>query len=494
MAVSSQRGWIAQLVLLTLAVPFAVACSCIPEATGPTCGTIEHYDTVFLGRVASRLPLFAGDDRSGMYFYVFEVLETFRGKVAPRQLLLVDPDVSTTCGSGFDRDAVYLIKANRWATDWRQSFWDREGNRGASSALMSAVASPDVYATGQCSGNLRADAAERDIRQLRGWRAHLTQTSLYGLASLQRRSYFQRHPNPEVVAGARIRLTTSSGVVETVSASDGSFEIPAVPPGRYRVDAVLPPYRVDAGMQTVRIPKTGCGFYAPTFVADAYIEGLLLHHDGTPARGVPVEALWKTSDGELHWDSDWMAVTDDSGQFRIGPLANGTHLLAANYQKPPTPERPFPRTFYPGVEKDSAATAITLDGTERRRGLVWFLPPPSPIRRVRFEVYWPDGRPATFADVRAHVHDFFAIAADTDSRGVVTVPLLEKVDYDIEGWRFGGWGQPLPRRYREAWGVHTKGKLPAATGDVRMRLVLDRPEWNLEPNWWTVELPEPALP
>ncbi len=469
---------------ITLAILFLLSawdlpgCSCSSRSSGPTCAILDGIDTAFLGRAVARLPLFEGDRYSR--FYVFEVIETFLGNPKPKSLVLVDPD-NAGCGASFDRDAVYLVRAQRGKDPW-QKVYGRLAPQ-VSQSLVNSTASIAIYITSQCSGNARVDTAELEIRQLRRWRGTAPGPYLYGLVGLQWKPWQFRYPNPQVLAGAKILLHAANGAREAISGPDGSFEIHDIPPGDYRVSAEKALFRDIGEPRIVTIPKIGCGYFDPILSPDSYIEGLLLHHDGTPARGIPVEAQRRTALAKPEWDSDWTAKTGADGHFRIGPLSDGPHILISNGQRPPMPSQPYPRSFYPGVASESHASLVSVRPTEHRRGLVWILPPPSAVRQVHFRVVWPNGEPVNRAEIRTFVHHRPNDSVETDKRGRAAIDLLADVAYDIEAWVFDFEGNAFPQQFREAWGVSAEFHLPPAKSGTRHTIVLNNPRGISEGGW-----------
>ena len=464
------------LICFTRVLP---GCSCSSRADGPTCGLLDYTDTVFLGRAVARLPLMEGEDHD--YFYVFEVIETFLGNPTPKSLVLVDPSLST-CLTSFDRDGIYLVRAKRGRSSWQTDY--RLGAQSLSRSLIRSTASIALYNTSQCAGNAKAEDAVLDIRKMRLWKGTAPRSYLYGIVGLQWKPWPFRYPNPQVVAGATIQLQAPDGTREAISGPDGTFEIHKIPPGTYRVSTRKAPYRDITKSRTVTIPRIGCGFFDPILSADSYIEGLLLHHDGTPAKGIPFEAQRQSAITEPVWDSDWTARTDTAGHFRIGPLSDGPHILISNGQRPPTPSQPYPRSFYPGVASESHAKVVSVRATERRHGLVWILPPPSALRRLRLRVIWPNGEPVSRAEIRTFVHRRFDESVETDKDGRAAMELLAEVAYDVEVWFFSSPGNTLPKEFSEAWAVKAELHVPSANSGSSRTIVLNIPEGIAEGAWY----------
>src|SRR5262245_27513896 len=109
----------------------------------------------------------------------------------------------------------------------------------------------------------------------------------------------------------------------------------------------------------------------------------------------------------------------------------GNYLLGFNRRWVPDKEDPYPRTYYPGVNKQSEAVLITVGEGEKLKGYDLTLPKPLAELEVTATVVWPDGRPAVKASVDFEISEGTSLGASatTDEKGMATFKLFDNFSY-----------------------------------------------------------------
>lgn len=149
-----------------------------------------------------------------------------------------------------------------------------------------------------------------------------------------------------------------------------------------------------------RISQYDAKLYSPTPVRfpTGYLAGRVLDSAGRPVADVQVEAgPAEESQEESPWKS-FRRRTGKDGDFSFEVLP-GRYRLGVNLEDPPSPEVPFPLTYYPGAATEKDATVVTVADGQRVKDLVIHLPPGLQPRAVPVSVVWPDGKPVEKANV-----------------------------------------------------------------------------------------------
>jgi hypothetical protein len=138
--------------------------------------------------------------------------------------------------------------------------------------------------------------------------------------------------------------------------------------------------------------------------------GVVLRHDGVPARGVAVELLRLGANAHT-----LSARTDDAGRFALEGVPVGEFVLGVNLRNPMTAGAPWPARYFPGVDSEAGARVFRTRPNEGIHGLQFILPPPLPVRTVRARAVWADGTAA-------------------DGVGISAEPVGVASGYDVGSW------------------------------------------------------------
>ena len=135
------------------------------------------------------------------------------------------------------------------------------------------------------------------------------------------------------------------------------------------------------------------------------VTGRVVDDEGKPVQGVNVQVL--PADGEVDLPASMTggAETDDQGRYVISLPSPVDFFLGVHVTEAPTADRPYGRTFYPGVKTRSEAERVHLQPGEQFRAQDLVV---SKIvtEEVPVRVYWQDGTFVERSNVRVHNNSF----------------------------------------------------------------------------------------
>ncbi|HEX6126653.1 MAG TPA: carboxypeptidase regulatory-like domain-containing protein [Pyrinomonadaceae bacterium] len=357
----------AALILLSSASS-VVACMC---GKASTCERFNFSDTIFVGKAVRVVPGSTGSFKTETT--VFEITEMLVGENV--RSLSVRNKSGFSCDAEFSIGESYLVFAN--------------GNQ------------RDGFGTGFCSGNMPVTYASEQIAELRKLSGSSGDGRLMGTVLEESK----KRPRDEARAplkNVRLEITELSTGRKYASSTNagGRYEL-AVPPGRYAVEAIAPVNLVHTALfqaEPMQVRSGGCveGFFV--FVNNSMVAGRLLDADGKPAPYVRVELV--SVGAEKSYLGGESAESDANGYFSITEIPAGAYTLSVNFNSNPEPERPFPTTFYPGVNERAAGKVLEIGPGTRIEGITWRLPPPLAAKAISGSVIWEDGSPAAGAEIK----------------------------------------------------------------------------------------------
>jgi hypothetical protein len=162
------------------------------------------------------------------------------------------------------------------------------------------------------------------------------------------------------------------------------------------------------------------------------IYGKVIGPDGRPVWGLNVMAR-STEDVPLFM-REFVEHTDEKGRFEI-EVPPGRYHVGINVFYPPSPEFPYPPTYYPGTADLTLANHIAAKDRMRVR-LDFRLSAMLKSKVFPVEVRWPDGKAVANANV------WLSEAADpetvvghavshTDAQGIFDLKGMEGIDYIV---------------------------------------------------------------
>lgn len=262
------------------------------------------------------------------------------------------------------------------------------------------------------------------------------QTNSPPVASIQGSVVDTRTSQP--IPGATVTAhgqQASRGWSSATTGPDGTFLLPGLPPGRYRLAASRNGYVDSSGRHGMHSgDQTGGTSFSLSagqtldgvtlrLTPTGVISGHITDQRDEPMPGVLVQTMLASyHTGHREFSDARTGFTDDRGEFRIWGLAPGRYYLKAtnprNGDQRPTSAQVYVPTFYPGVYDAAQSQPIELHGGEELTGINLNL---SPLRAVhvkgRVLIY--TGQPAKAAQVTLCQSSGtgFVVEAQADSSG-----------------------------------------------------------------------------
>ena len=244
-----------------------------------------------------------------------------------------------------------------------------------------------------------------------------------------------RGPDDPGVGAVRLVLEGADRHFESTTRSDGRFAFPGLPGGDYRLKAERRGYVTFPGpVSDVHLVAGKCSEIVLQLRPDRRIRGHVYASDGRPAKRIRPTLL----------PADYIqtpqlataavsAALDPDGRFEFADLAPGDYYLGVNLDRPPAPDAPFARYFFPGTEDPELAETLHIpeDGAVIDADLT--LPREQHERVLSGVVTWPDGKPASGANLYLEDARFpmqvNVVQATTDERGVFTLKCYDTTSY-----------------------------------------------------------------
>jgi hypothetical protein len=180
-----------------------------------------------------------------------------------------------------------------------------------------------------------------------------------------------------------------------------------------------------------------------------YITGTLIGPDGQPVVNTDVDIYPAIRrDPERKFESRLSyATTDEKGHFRF-EVSPGGYILGFNTFWVPSPDVPFPPTYFPSTAERSSARVVTVVDKREVGGLVFKLSQPLVPRTISVRVVWPEGSPVAVANVwlsQVSVPDEVAGpnhgVSHTAADGSYDLVGFEGVDYVLHADKYAGLGR-----------------------------------------------------
>jgi len=109
----------------------------------------------------------------------------------------------------------------------------------------------------------------------------------------------------------------------------------------------------------------------------------------------------------VHWLTE---RTDEKGRFKV-EVPPGAYVIGVNLESPPSPDVPFPPTYFPDTEDSHSATVLKFSDKDHRDDLNIELKRTLTRKTIPVKVVWPDGKPVGNANV--------CLMAQNDPTGMV---------------------------------------------------------------------------
>jgi hypothetical protein len=336
------------LVLSLVLSPSSDACSC---AAQPACALPADYPLVFIGRVVhkqvdrvnppdGRPP----DPSAAPAVVTFEVADYLRG-LAGRKIEIQTTEGCCVCGYSFVEGVDYLVFA-----------YARNG----------------AFGTSVCTPTQPLSTASALIEQLRSAGPAGSPAQIFGFVGIppwdpRIESAYQTKPLDRIP----IRAIGAAGTFETKTSPDGAYAFHDLPPGKYRVEAVLP-----SGLTTGEAafgrsgppleigPRTrGCQANIRA-LPDGRISGVVVNGTGEPRRAY-VAAIRVDDRPESPLGAISSHTTSGDGRFTLPLLPAGRYYLVYAPEIAGKIDH-RQRIYYPGTSTPAEARVIELELGEHR--------------------------------------------------------------------------------------------------------------------------------
>jgi hypothetical protein len=457
-------------VLLT-DVPRAVACSCGPPP--PMCQRIDAVKVAFVGTPTETNENGDGFIKQGVW-YRFRVEQVFKGLPQGTSEVVVDPASGTSCQTGFSLGKQYLV------TSYGNTIAGALGDSSAISLVggtdaggKSRPAGP-IVVVGGCSGSKPIQYAANDIAYLKRYYSNPPTPFIQGLVRADNGGFSWDDDDPPV-ASVKVELNGPSGKLNATTGKDGNFTVPNVQPGKYTATAYLTGYEATRSSYEIEVPGHGCGVAQIAMTSRAEVSGRVLRSNGTPAKGVAVEAIFANPEYRKLYFRLGKAKSDDSGRFTIYGLPAGDFIVGVHADSPPTADERILPTYWPDATTMSQAAVLHLEPNESRTAVDIKLGEPAPLRDITVKVAWPGGKPAkpAYLHVSAQGH-IVESSKNVDDNGTVKYALLAGVEYKFQTRLWTSTrlinGNAIGDKY-----VDGEGTLSAGSGAAEIVLVLHEP-------------------
>lgn len=374
----------------------AVGCDC---GYLPACERYPQTEVVFTGKVLS-----GNDNGSGLYVqqtrYLVRVLEAIRGLPVAQTEVFIDPGSFGSCYRHFAIGETYLFYAGRGAS--LPNTLSRAAGLVSKKPVPAAWADKQglpVYVSDNCSGSQPLDRAQADLMWIRLVAGGETRRFLYGTTYQLSPPVFNGAV-PIPLSGVRVQASGPEGTFSAVSGLDGTYTLPDVPAGKYRLSVERPPWNPPAA-QSVELGPGRCVEQSFGLRSHGVLEGTVWHADGSPGKDVRVEIVRVQADGSPGLSTVAAATADAAGRFRMTDVPAGRFYAGVNLTAAMTPEQPWPATYLPGTDDWRRAHVLDLEPNGNVNDLELVVAPPRPVRNVDVRVFWADGEPATAVRIHA---------------------------------------------------------------------------------------------
>jgi hypothetical protein len=228
---------------------------------------------------------------------------------------------------------------------------------------------------------------------------------------------------------------TMTGLVESAKAGHGFGHMNGFPV-QFVLQSILSTSAKDLAARYPAADFSTIPIRFPT----GYFYGVLFGPDGKAIADADL-TVYSPTDPEAHIEDD-SATTDDNGRFRFS-VPPGRYIIGFNTFWPPSPQFPYPATYYPSSRDRSGAQVLSVKDREHQRNLVFRLPKALTPRTIPVRVSWPDGTPIDGANVWLSPKDdptavVGTAVSHTTKDGNYDLTGFEGYDYILRADKYGG--------------------------------------------------------
>jgi hypothetical protein len=405
--------------LLLLSIPNKTyACSCSMLGPAP-CAGLSESGVLFVGTVFA-IDNPPQDDGGlggpGESRYRFRVDENFVGAQEP-VIDIYSGRGGADCSFHFRQGGQYLVSPYK----------NRDGR------LVATI----------CSITRPVETAHALLPQLRAMRDHQRVASLYGVVRSGEEPYGSVTDNilGRPLVNTRILLRSSERTFAAMTDSNGAYAFYDAPVGQYQIEAELSSNLeiaqtiLDDPPPPLQLPAAACYEYDVDALPTGSIQGRVLGPDGRPLAYASVELYrpekYPPNMPTLIWmESQQKAKT---GYFQFNHVGPGDYIIVYNRRGQVTPDKPFPRTFYPGVSNEAKAGRVHVGAGEKVAGSDINLGQAKPTRPLKIHLVTETGKLPNIKYVEVRGSDGFSPGEVEVSPAVYEFSLFKDVRYTIHG-------------------------------------------------------------
>lgn len=404
------------LVLLLLLPRIANACGCFRTST-----VLDDYQSADLVVIARMKTVIKGKIRyfSDISHVTMEVEKVYKGDVKiGDELTFLQGDAVLNCSWDFVAD---------WIGEKFLFYLYRPEKPGE----------PFVVST--CNRSTGLEAANDDLLYLENIDRVKGRTRISGVLEVE----------DEPTAGEQVRITGKNKTYIATTDKNGVYELYDLPPGRYSVEPVLKfgwkiydwhitrqETRAEWRRSNLDLPPLTKRWFTlragKHFGADIRLElanriaGRITSRAGKPLQRVCVTLVRAEESEEFRACNDF---SNADGTFAVDSLDAGAYKLIVNYENIKSNYQPFPKLYYPGVERTEEAKVLTVKFGESIEGLNFVVPTLAETVKLEGVVRYSNGRPASKIDVRFNTPKIGeidgSIEVQTDNRGRFAITVLK---------------------------------------------------------------------
>ena len=337
----------------------------------------EDSPVVFLGRVVRTDPdsSSGADHPRGAQMAWVVVEEPFKGAHEDQGFVLKQPghDCAPKFKAG-ERVVFYLHRAKE------SDAWEAHG----------------------CHRSRPIESAADDLLFLRALPSSARGTRLSGEVYEDTLTEGSRRFRP--LSGVRVAISGGKHTVETITNTDGVYEIYGLAPDKYHVAIDVPrglkiTFPAVTGFGNARLMEAevhlgrNAGASVSFFLrVDNQVSGRVLDSQGNPIEGVCVDP---ELDGDQAGRFSISGCTKSDGRYLLEWMPPGTYRIVANRSGRPIRQAPFPKLYYPGTFDAGKATVVSIGTGEHLSGFE--IRVPTLPRRVLLSgrVQFSDGAPVS---------------------------------------------------------------------------------------------------
>lgn len=335
------------------------------------------------------------------------LVETYRGQ-QPVEITVEDP--RTDCGANFGMKGLYLA----WFSRTKSGRWQAYGDR--------------------------ADRVADDIRYARSMKNPPGTGRIYGTLDKPKHSPLapilkHEEPLPDR-KGITVVAQNESGRFSGAVGNDLHFDLPTLPPGKYkvRVEGLPPDLAVDS--QEIEVHGGGCNELILFSASSASVSGRVAG-SGQPPRFAQVFLISTATLGKSEPSSlRWVMTDGSSGAFQFKHVEPGKYVLGFELGHSPTLDVPYASRYYPEGREATEATVVEVHAGEQIGHIEFNVGGEVARRRVRVRITWANGSPAINATAYLRdAHNPYSSVADeqtlTNANGEALLEGFVDTDYDV---------------------------------------------------------------